>query len=157
MSDDSERLDDLAAELVEQTEAKYQATRDAQDEFLDTVAEQQGAETLETTCNLIGDYTVTVKAKLSGDVLDRMGALEDKLERLETGDGRAYEVSETADELSQILADMIMETEWHKDKFYAAYKSEGLAPLGVMIKRVFDALKDERKRRQGAADGFRQQ
>jgi hypothetical protein len=89
--------------------------------------------------------------------MDRMGALEDRLERMESGNAAAYEVGETADEISQILADIIDDPEWHKSKFYKAYEAEGLGPLGVMTERVFESLKDERDRRRGTADGFRQE
>jgi hypothetical protein len=157
MSDagDDAALDALAQELVDDTEEKYAATQEAQADFLDTVAEESGAEVLETRCNIIGEYTVDLEAKLSGDILDRMGALEDRLERMERGDAAAYEIGETADEISQILADIIDDGEWHKAKFYAAYEAEGLAPLGAMTERVFESLRAERERRQGAADGFR--
>jgi hypothetical protein len=157
MSDESrdEQLDALAEDLVAQAESKYEETQQAQQEFLESVAEESGAEILETECNLIAEYTVPLKAKLTGDIMDRMGVLEDRLERMQAGDAAAYEVSETADDISQILADIIDDPDWHKSKFYAAYEQEGLAPLGVMIERVFESLKQERERRKGAADGFR--
>jgi hypothetical protein len=98
---------------------------------------------------------VPLKAKLSGDIMDRMGALEDRIERMEDGDARAYEIGETADNLSQLLADVIDDASWHKGKFYEVYESEGLEPLGVMTQRVFESLREERDRRRGAADGFR--
>jgi hypothetical protein len=155
--DKDAQLDDLAQELVEDTQDKYEETQAAQAEFLESVAEESGAEVLETQCNLIGEYTVPLRAKLSGDIMDRMGALEDRLERMQSGEAAAYEVGETADSIAQILADIIDDPEWHKRKFYAAYEAEGLEPLGVMTERVFEALRDERERRQGAADGFRSQ
>jgi hypothetical protein len=155
MSDDKRPLDDIAQELVETADDNYQQSQERQQAFLDTVADEEGAEVLETQCNLVTGYTVPLKAKLSGDIMDRMGALEDRLERMEDGDARAYEISETADELSQILADVIDDATWHKSKFYEVYEEEGLQPLGVMIERVFESLRDERERRRGAADGFR--
>jgi len=148
-------LADQAGELILEAEEQLQQNRAEQEAFLETVAEEEGAEVLETECNLIGDYTVPLKAKLSGEIMDRMGALDDRLERLQAGEARAYEISETADEVSQLLADVIDSPDWHKEKFYAAYESEGLGPLGVMLERVFESLKAERERRQGTADGFR--
>jgi len=50
---------------------------------------------------------------------------------------------------------VIDDADWHKSKFHAVYKKEGIHPLGVMLKRVFESLKTERERRQGAAEGFR--
>jgi len=93
MSDDKRPLDDIAQELVETADDNYQQSQERQQAFLDTVADEEGAEVLETQCNLVTGYTVPLKAKLSGDIMDRMGALEDRLERMEDGDARAYERS----------------------------------------------------------------
>lgn len=150
-------LADDAAELIREADDQLRQNRQEQEQFLETVAEEEGAEVLETECNLIGEYTVPLKAKLSGDIMDRMGALDDRLERLEAGDARAYEISETADEVSQLLADVIEAPDWHKEKFYKAYEAEGLDPLGVMLERAFEQLKAERERRNGVADGFRKE
>lgn len=148
-------LADDAADLILEAEEQYQENLAEQEAFLETVAEEEGAEVLETQCNLIGDYTVPLKAKLSGEIMDRMGALENRLERLESGDASTYEISAAADETSQLLADIIDDSDWHKDKFYAAYESEGLAPLGKMLETAFESLKAERERRDGVASGFR--
>jgi exonuclease VII large subunit len=150
-----EELDEFAAQLVRETDEKFEQNQEEQEEFLDTVAEEEGAEVLETKCNLIGEYTVPLKAKLDGELMDAMGRIDDRLERLNAEEARAYEISETADEVSQLLADVIEDPDWHKRKFYKAYESEGLDPLGVMLERAFTALREERERREGVADGFR--
>lgn len=154
----SDDLADQAAELIQETNASYEERRREQQEFLDTVSEEaDGAEVLETQCTLIGDYTVPVAAKLDGNLMDRLGALDARIERFdsEDSDARAYEFSETADEISQILADVIEDTDYHKDLFYEVYQEEGLEPLGEFLETVFEALREERERRSGAADGFR--
>jgi len=148
-------FDEIAADLALDAKQSHEENLQQQEEFLDTVAEEEGAEVLETQCNIIGDYTVPLRAKLDGDLMDAMGRIDGRLERLQNEEGRAYEFGETADEASQLLADAIDDPEWHKSKFYKAYKSEGLKPLGVMLDRVFTALKEERERRRGTADGFR--
>jgi hypothetical protein len=148
-------LADAAGELILEAEQQYQQNQAEHEAFLDTVAEEEGTEVLETECNLIGEYTVPLKAKLNGELMDQMGHLDSRVERFERGEARGYEISETADEISQLLADVIDDHEWHKRKFYDAYESEGLDPLGVMLERVFEALKQERERREGTADGFR--
>lgn len=158
MSEDTppeSELDQLAADLARQTDNKFEQHKEEQEEFLATVAEEEGAEVLETKCNLIGEYVVPLKAKLDGELMDTMGHLDARVERFETGEARGYEISETADDISQLLADVIDDPEWHKSKFYKAYESEGLDPLGVMLERVFESLKAERERQQGAAEGFR--
>ena len=155
MSDAEPDFDEIAADLALDAKESFEQSRVEQEAFLETVAQEEGAEVLETQCNLIGDYTVPLKAKLDGDLMDAMGRIDDRLQRLQGKQGRAYEITETADEVSQLLADVIDDPEWHKSKFYAAYQSEGLDPLGVMLERAFESLKQERERRNGTADGFR--
>ena len=155
MSDAEPDFDEIAADLALDAKESFEQSREEQEAFLETVAEEEGAEVLETQCNLIGDYTVPLKAKLDGDLMDAMGRIDDRLQRLQGKQGRASEITETAEEVSQLLADVIDDPEWHKSKFYAAYQSEGLDPLGVMLERAFESLKQERERRNGTADGFR--
>ena len=155
MSDAEPNYDEIAADLAQDAKESFEQSREEQEAFLETVAQEEGAEVLETQCNLIGDYTVPLKAKLDGDLMEAMGRIDDRLQRLQGKQGRAYEITETADEVSQLLADVIDDPEWHKSKFYAAYQSEGLDPLGVMLERAFESLKQERERRNGTADGFR--
>ena len=155
MSDAEPNYDEIAADLAQDAKESFEQSREEQEAFLETVAQEEGAEVLETQCNLIGDYTVPLKAKLDGDLMDAMGRIDDRLQRLQGKQGRAYEITETAEEVSQLLADVIDDPEWHKSKFYAAYQSEGLDPLGVMLERAFESLKQERERRNGTADGFR--
>jgi hypothetical protein len=95
---------------------------------------------------------VPVRAKLSGEVMERMEALDERMQKLDTGDAR---VSETADEVSQLLADLIDDPEYNKQLFYDVYRKNNLNELSGLLETVFTALKEERKRRRGAADGFR--
>jgi len=159
MSEEPETIDDEladeAGEMLLEMEAEYEEKMAEQEAFLETVAEEEGSEVLETKCNLIGDYTVPIKAKLNGELMDRLSHMDARVERFENGEARGYEITETADEISQILADVVNDDSWGKEKFYAAYEQEGLAPLGVMLERAFESLKEERERQQGAAEGFR--
>lgn len=152
--------DDLAedaADLILEAEEQLQDHRAEQQEFLDTVAEEEGAEVLETECNLVGDYTVTLRATLDGEVMDTMGRIDDRLERVEQGDARAYEIGETADEVARLLGDVIEDPEYDKALFYQVYENEGIDALGVMLERAFGSLKSEKERRRGTADGFRKE
>lgn len=151
-----DELADEAADLILEADEQLRQNRAEQQEFLDTVSEEEGAEVLETQCNLVGEYTVPLQAKLDGELMDAMGRIDDRIERIEQGEARAYEIGETADEVSQLLADVIDDAEWHKDLFYQVYRDEGVRPLGNMLERAFDALKTERERRRGTADGFRE-
>ena len=148
-------LDQKAADLVQEAQRDYEQAREEQQEVLSAVAEEEGAEVLETQCNIAGDHTVPLKAKLNGKVLDQMSRLDARVERFEDGEARMYEVSETADETSQLLGDVIDDPAWDKDTFYGFYEKEGIGGLGTMLSRVFDSLIKERERRQGAAEGFR--
>jgi len=150
-----DQLAEDAADLILEADDQLRQNRQEQQEFLDTVAEEEGAEVLETSCNLIGDYTVDLRAQLNGELMDKMGRIDDRLERIQSNDARAYEISDTADEVSQLLADVIDDSEWRKDTFYQAYRENGLDPLGVMLERAFESLKAEKERREGTADGFR--
>ena len=152
-----DQLAEDAADLILEADDQLRQNRQEQQEFLDTVAEEEGAEVLETSCNLIGDYTVDLRAQLNGELMDKMGRIDDRLERIQSNDARAYEISDTADEVSQLLADVIDDSEWRKDTFYQAYRENGLDPLGVMLERAFEQLKAEKERREGTADGFRSQ
>jgi len=150
-----DELADEAGEMLLEMEEEYEEKMAEQEAFLETVAEEEGSDVLETQCNLIGDYTVPIKAKLNGELMDRLSHMDARVERFENGEARGYEITETADEISQILADVVNDDSWGKKKFYAAYEQEGLAPLGVMLERAFESLKEERERQQGAAEGFR--
>ncbi len=57
--------------------------------------------------------------------------------------------------MCQILADVIDDPDWNKQKFYAAYREEGSKPILTMLERVFESLKKERERVEGTAEGFR--
>ncbi len=155
MTDKEEFLGVGGKELAEEARKEKQQADQEHQEFLDTVAEEEGAEILETSCNLIGEYVVPLKATMNGELMDRLGRIDARLERLESGEGRAYEVSDAADDASQLLADVVDDPDYHKAKFYSVYEAEGLDALGTFIENVFDALKTERKRRRGAVDGFR--
>ena len=150
-----DELADEAGEMLLEMEEEYEEKMAEQEAFLETVAEEEGSEVLETKCTIIGDYTVDIRAKLNGELMDRLSHMDARVERFENGEARGYEITETADEISQILADVVNDDSWGKEKFYAAYEQEGLAPLGVILERAFESLKEERERQQGAAEGFR--
>jgi hypothetical protein len=150
-----DEIADQAGEMLLEMQQEHEEKMAEQEAFLETVAEEEGSEVLETQCNIIGDYTVPIKAKLNGELMDRLSHMDARVERFEQGEARGYEITEAADEISQILADVVDDTSWGKQKFYAAYEQEGLAPLGVMLERAFESLKEERERQQGAAEGFR--
>ena len=148
-------FDELAADLAQDAKESFKENREEQAAFLDAVADDEGAEVLETTASIKG-HSVPVSARLNGDVMDAMGRIDSRLERIEREEARAYEVSDTADDVAQLLADVTDDPALTKREFYRQYEAHGIGPLGVVLERVMNALKVERERQEGAADGFRQ-
>jgi len=148
-------LADDAGELIPEANEELEQRRAEQEAFLETVEEETDAPLVETPCNIIGDYTVDIRAELDGELTDRLGEMEARLERVDAGEGHAYDISDVADETSQILADLIEDPTWDKGTFYEAYERTGIEPLLEMFEGVFSAIKSERERQEGAAEGFR--
>ncbi len=144
--------DELAA--VEDTRQTHQERQEKQQDFLKSISENSDSDLLETKTTLTEGHTVNVSAKLNGELIDKLGALQERLDNAQDNE-RLYSVSEAADDASQLLNDIVENSEYDKDTFYAVYKMEGIDELGKMIERVFGALEKERERRQGEADGFR--
>ena len=151
---DKPDFDELAQDLVDDASQEFEQSREEQAAFLDAVADEEGAEVLETTASIKG-HSVPVSARLNGDVMDAMGRIDSRLERIEREEARAYEVSDTADDVAQLLADVTDDPALTKREFYRQYEAHGIDPLGVVLEEVFKALKTEKERREGAADGFR--
>lgn len=154
MTDAEQDFDELAADLALDAKESWEDARAEQDAYLQEVAEEEGAELLETKCNIQGN-TVPVSARLNGELMDKMGRLEDRIERVENGDAGPKTISETADELSQLLADMIDDPEAQKRGFYKMYHDAGIQPLAVILEKLVDAIQQERERQEGVAEGFR--
>jgi len=148
-------LADEAGELILEANEELEQRRAEQEAFLETVEEETDAPVVETPCNIIGDYTVNIRAELDGKLTDRLGEMEARLERVDAGEGHAYDISDVADETSQMLADLITDPTWDKGTFYEAYERTGIEPLLEMFEEVFNAIKNERERQTGAAEGFR--
>lgn len=147
--------DDQLKQLVEQTRERHEEREQEIAEFHEAVKEESDAVVLETTCNLAGDIVVDISAKRNGDLMDRMGHIEERLEYVETEERGTYKITEAADDAAQLLADVVDDPAFTKDEFYTVYQSEGLDELGKMLRRVFNSLEQEGERLQGAADGFR--
>jgi len=142
-------------ELVEETNERYEEAQERKAEFLETVKDDSDEEVVETTCNLVGDMVVNIRAKRNGDLIDRMGHIEETLEAVEQEEEGTYRISEVADEASQLLADIVQDKGLDKEAFYTAYREEGIDELGKMIETVFESVEKEVEKKRGAADGFR--
>ena len=148
--------DNELADLVEETREKHEETKQEQEEFLNALEENEGKPTLETKVNLTGDYVVTAKADLNGELMDRLSHIDERLDNVTNGDGRLYEVSEAADDAAQLLDDLIVESQYNKELFYNAYERQGLEILVSFFAEIIEGLQSARERQHGVADGFRQ-
>jgi hypothetical protein len=144
-----------AEELIEETNERYEAAQERKEEFLETVKDDSDEEVVETSCNLVGDMVVDIRAKRNGELIDRMGHIEETLEAVEAEEEGTYRISEVADEASQLLADTVQDSGLDKEAFYIAYSEEGIDELGKMIENVFESIEKEVEKQRGSADGFR--
>ena len=153
---DREQVGMSTEELIEQTQEKHEERQEEIKEFHDAVQSDSDTDVIETKCNIVGDIVVDVSAKRNGELIDRMGHIEERLEYVEKEEAGTYKISEAADDAAQLLADVVDDPMLDKKEFYKVYESEGLEVLGEMLNDVFGAIEDERERIQGAADGFRE-
>jgi uncharacterized protein YbjQ (UPF0145 family) len=151
-------LDDVFSDeevaAIEDTRETKREYEERQRDFLESVASESETELLKTQTELVEGHVVGLEAKLNGELIDRLGRVQQRLEAAES-DRHLSDVSEAADEASQILADAIVDAEFDKELFYNVYEMEGLTELGTLLSRVFDALQKERERLSGDAEGFR--
>ena len=156
---DNTTTDDVDAqigELVEETRERHEEREQTQEEILNAVAEESDTAELETTVNLVGNYTVTASAKLYGELMDKLADIDERQKRITEGKGRVAKIPELAEEISELLADIIDDPEYDADLFYAIYEQESAEILGEFIQQILESLQAERERQQGAIDGFRQ-
>lgn len=142
-------------ELLDKTQERHEERQEEIAEFHDAVKEESDAEVIETTCNIAGDMTVDVSAKRNGELMDKIGHIEERLEYVESEERGTYKVTEAAEDASQLLADLVDDPHLDKQEFYKVYRSEGLETLGELIESVMQAIETEVKTRRQAADGFR--
>jgi hypothetical protein len=146
---------DNIQDLMEKTDERYEERQEDIADFHQAVQEESETEVIETTCNIVGDVTVGVTAKRNGELMDRMGHIEERLEYVETEKQGTYNITEAAQDAAQLLADVVDDPELTQGEFYKVYRGEGLEELGKMLKTVFSSIEKESERRRGAADGFR--
>jgi len=143
-----------AAILDESRGSKRESDRERQ-EFLETIRDTDQAELIETKVTLVDGFAVTVSTKLDGHVTKTMADIDRRVESIESGEGRAYELQEVAELTAELMSSVIAEDHFDQSLFMEVYDSEGMEVLVGMMERVFEGINEERKRRMGAADGFR--
>lgn len=140
--------------ILKASKKRKQELDKKQNEILGEIQEEHGGELVETPVNIAGDYTATIKTKLNGELISRMGAVQDRLEAGEEQES-LRDIDAAMDEAATILDGIIEESEYDKKLFFNVYDQEGPEALAVLIERVFDAIEKERERKSGNIDGFR--
>lgn len=154
MQDKSEFFDADELDAVAEARETHEERKQTQRAFLDAVSSDSESERLETQTEIADGIVVPLEAKLNGDVIDTLGAVQERLENAEDT-GKLYEISEAVDDATQLLADIIADPAYDKAVFHEVYQSEGPADIAKMLRRSFEALQQERKRLSGDAEGFR--
>lgn len=149
-----EEYQERRSELIEEAKESKQELEEEQREILEEISSEHGGELVETKANIAGDYVATVKVRLNGKFINRLGAIEEAIDNPEES---VRDIETVMDEASQLLADIIEEREYDKSLFYGVYEENGPIALGNIIESVFNSIEEEQKRKQGAVSGFRQE
>lgn len=150
------RAEELQAE-ADRAAAKLEADQRA---ILDELEAEHGGDLIETDVVLPGENAATVSVVLNGELIDRLSHVTEQLNQLDAEDTEDVEavvtIPEIMDESSQICADALEEPKYSKELFYAIYERYGPEALGEHLETISEAIKRERKRKAGDADGFRE-
>lgn len=162
---DAEDPEERREQLKQAAAQHREKLTEEQTDILDAISDEHGGDVIETTVSITPEHTATVRSKFGGRLLDRMGTIEDRMDRWEAYDDSdphadappISDISHTARDMAALLADLIVEDEYDEDLFYGVYEAENLEALGDLFKRVTEALQRERERQAGAVDGFPEQ
>jgi len=151
---DPDEADAFAAQLAQETDEKFEQSREEQHELLEAVASEDGAPLLETQCEIHG-LTVPISGRLTGEFVERIEGLDAEAKRRAEGDGERAGVSDIIRELAEIIDDLIDDEELTADGVYRMYQQEGVMPVRTILEEVMASLRREEERVNGTADGFR--
>lgn len=149
-------MKDNIEDLIEETQERHEEKQESIEQFHEAVKEESDTDILETKCNIVGDIIVDVSAKKNGELIDKMGQIEERLEYVDENEVGTYKITQAAEDAATLLDDVVDDPELTKQEFYKVYRSEGLEELGKILESVFESIQNEGERQQGAADGFRQ-
>jgi len=155
--DSSELFGEDGASLIAEAGEVAQETRSKQSAFMDALRDSDDDDAFVVETELLPDFPITVSTRLDGHIIDRLGAIDRKLESVEDDDARAYIISETARDAASILADVIVDDEYDMSLFMNVYKQQGLEALGEFLQTVFTAVREAQEERRDAAESFRPQ
>ena len=154
MSDAEPDFDEIAADLALDAKESYDSSKENQHALLDAVAEQDGAPLLETQCTIYGE-TIPVSGRLTGELIDRITALDTRAKEMADKGGSGAEFRDIINDVTQIAADLIDDDELTQKELYKVYRDNGVKPLRTILVDVFESLQKEEERVRGDADGFR--
>ena len=157
MSDDTHaepNYDEVAADLAQDAKESFESSKENQHALLDAVAEQDGAPLLETQCTIYGE-TIPVSGRLTGELIDRITALDTRAKEMSDKGGSGAEFRDIINDVTQIAADLIDDDELTQRELYKVYRDNGVKPLRTILMDVFESLQKEEERVRGDADGFR--
>ena len=154
MSDAEPDFDEIAADLALDAKESYESSKENQHALLDAVAEQDGAPLLETQCTIYGE-TIPVSGRLTGELIDRVTALDPRAKEMADKGGSGAEFRDIINDVTQIAADLIDDDELTQKELYKVYRDNGVKPLRTILMDVFESLQKEEERVRGDADGFR--
>jgi len=149
-----DQLAEDGADLILEADDQLRQNREEQHELLKAVSEEDGAPLLETRCEIYG-HVVPVSGRLTGAFVERMEELDAEAKRRANQEGEDNGVSDIIRELTQILDELIDDSELTADGLYQMYLNEGVQPVRTIVEGVMDALQKEDERKRGTADGFR--
>jgi hypothetical protein len=135
---------DLAADADRQRSRLIAAIRD-----------EQGGDTPTTEVKLAEGFTVDVRTRLDGALLNRLSQMERDLERAQEGDGGIAAVQKISKQAATLLADLVKDDSYDEALFLAVYEAEGLDAIGTFLQRIFNAIAEVKQEEREAADGFR--
>ncbi len=149
--------DELAA--VEDTRQTHQERQEQQQEFLERISQSHEVEVVETEVTLwdakgIDPVRANVRAKLDGNLTDRLAEMEDLAERVETSQS-IKKASQSVDHAIQMLADIVVDSSIDKQFLYQVYQQTDGEVIATMLKNVFEGVEQQQSREMGEADGFR--
>lgn len=141
---------DKREELISRAKDHRQELQKDQEEILQDIQSEHGGDLIRTPVSITSNHTATVEAKINGQLINRMAAVESSMDS-----GSMRSIEQVMDEASDILASLVEESEYDKALFYGVYDREGPDALAAIVEKVFDAIETERERQAGAVEGFR--
>lgn len=153
--DKSDILGDEGAALVDEAREEHQDAIDERESFLSALRESEEVDSIDTQVSLVAGHSVSVGVVLNGEFIRRLSGIEERVDAVDEDEASISVINDVAMDVAGILGDVIQDDAYTKSTFVEVYESEGLDVLAQLMNRVFTGISEERKRRRGAADGFR--